>query len=460
MAALAEERSVTTGGARLPKGSFHIVTLGCAKNTVDSEAMAQLLLASGHHRAENPQLADLVIVNTCGFIDAAKQESVDTLLELGDAKRAGQKLIATGCLVERYADELATELPVVDGFLGARNWSALPALVSQLDEARAPGSSLALVHIAPPGELDLEMLARQAAGASAYLKISDGCDQRCAFCAIPAMKGNHVSKPRALLLREVGQLLEQDVQEIVLIGQDTTRYGHDLGEKDGLAALLEQITDTYPALPWIRIMYAYPRHVTERFLQVMRARPRVLPYLDMPLQHTHPWTLARMRRPHRDVDELVGWMRDRVPGLVLRTTFIVGFPGETEEEFEHLLESVRRLRFSRVGAFTYSDEEGTAAYRMADRVPARVKEARRRRLMAVAREITAEENQRLVGQELEVLIEGRPEPGSEWFAGRSYRDAPEVDGLVLVKADDLPVGQRVRVRVERALAYDLLARPA
>jgi ribosomal protein S12 methylthiotransferase len=422
--------------------------------------MEQLLLASGHHRAPDSSSADLLIVNTCGFIESAKQESIDTLLQLGDSKRADQRLIATGCLVERYTTEPAAELPVIDAFVGARNWAALPSVVSQLEEARAPGSSLQLVELAPAGELDLEIATRHVRGASAYLKISDGCDQRCAFCAIPFMKGNHRSKPAELILREVGQLVEQGVREVVLVGQDTTRYGHDLGQRDGLATLLEQITDQYPALPWIRIMYAYPRHVTERFLGVMRERPQVLPYLDMPLQHTHPWTLARMRRPHRDTDDLIAWMRDRVPGLVLRTTFIVGFPGETPEEFTHLQDSVRRLRFDRVGVFEYSDEDGTAAFGMPERVAPAEKHRRRGQLMAAARDITLESNRQLVGQELDVLIEGRPESGSAWFAGRSYRDAPEVDGLVLVKADDLPVGEMVRVKIERALAYDLLARPA
>jgi ribosomal protein S12 methylthiotransferase len=206
-------------------------------------------------------------------------------------------------------------------------------------------------------------------------------------------------------------------------------------------------------------MYAYPRHITEAFLAVMRERRQVLPYIDMPLQHTHPWTLARMRRPHRDTDDLVAWMRDRVPGLVLRTTFIVGFPGETEAEFNYLLESVDRLRFDRVGVFEYSHEEGTAAYGMSDLVPPREKRRRREALMLAARDITVAANRGLVGQQLEVLIEGRPETGSEWYAGRSYRDAPEVDGLVLVKAAALEVGSLVRVKVERALAYDLLARP-
>jgi ribosomal protein S12 methylthiotransferase len=440
--------------------TFHIVSLGCAKNTVDSEAMEQLLLASGHARATDAGSADLLIVNTCGFIESAKQESVDTLLELGDAKRPDQKLIATGCLVERYPRELADELPQIDAFVGARNWSALPRIVSQLEEARAPGSSLQLVELAPSGELDLEIAHRRVSGPSAYLKISDGCDQRCAFCAIPFMKGNHRSKPAELILREVAQLLEQGVREIVLVGQDTTRYGHDLGQRDGLAQLLEQLCDRFPSLPWIRVMYAYPRHITERFLSVMRERDQVLPYIDMPLQHTHPWTLARMRRPHRDTDDLVAWMRDRVPGLVLRTTFIVGFPGETGEEFAHLLESVTRLRFDRVGVFTYSHEEGTAAFGMGDHVSAAEKGRRRARLMAAARDITLASNHRMVGQELEVLVEGRPEDGSAWYAGRSYRDAPEVDGLVLIKAEQLPLGELVRVQIERALAYDLLARPA
>lgn len=441
------------------KRSFHIVSLGCTKNTVDSEAMAQLLLNAGHQRAPSAASADLVVVNTCGFIEAAKQESIDTLLELGGAKRDDQKLVATGCLVERYADELQTELPVVDGFLGARNWASLPSLVAQLDEIRAPGDSLGLVQLAEPGELDLEILQRHATGPSAYVKISDGCDQRCAFCAIPHMKGNHRSKPSELIEREIGQLVAQGIKEVVLVGQDTTRYGHELGQRDGLATLLEHLCERFPELPWLRVMYAYPRHITQRFLDVLRERPQVVPYVDVPLQHTHPWTLARMRRPHRDVDDLIGWMRASVPGLVVRTTFIVGFPGETEAEFAHLLESVERLKFDRVGVFTYSDEEGTASFEMPERVPRRDKVRRQQRLMAAAREVTVAANKAMVGRELDVLIEGQPEPGSEWYAGRSFRDAPEVDGLVLVKAERLTVGEFVRVRIERALAYDLLARP-
>src|SRR4029450_1427043 len=220
--------------------------------------------------------------------------------------------------------------------------------------------------------------------------LSSACAQRCPFCAIPFMKGNHRSKPVELILREIDQLVSQGVQEVVLVGQDTTRYGHDLGQRDWLAPLLELICDRFPSLPWVRVMYTYPRHITERFLQVLRERRQVVSYVDMPLQHSHPWTLARMRRPHRDVDELIGWMRSQVPDLALRTTFIVGFPGETEAEVEQLLETVRRLKFDRVGVFTYSDEEGPASIDMPERIARRVKVQRQERLMAAAREVTSE----------------------------------------------------------------------
>jgi ribosomal protein S12 methylthiotransferase len=434
-----------------------LITLGCAKNQVDSEAMRGLLRRSGHLEVAQSDQADLVVVNTCGFIESAKQESIDTLLELGEAKLPGQKLIATGCLVERYADDLASELVELDGLLGARNWSALPGLVERLDQAE-PGSSLRLVDLAPPGLLDLEMPSRVASGPSAYLKISDGCNQKCAFCAIPGMKGLLRSKSPELVLREIGELVDQGVQEVVLVSQDSTNYGRDLGLADrGLADLLVAITDRYPALPWIRVMYAYPSHVTERLLEVIAERPQVCAYLDMPLQHTHPDVLRRMRRPHRPVEAVVGWLRDRVPNLTLRTTFIVGFPGETKAEFQHLLDSVEQLEFDRVGVFTYSDEDGTAAFALPDRVRTQTKNRRRRLLMEAARRKSLERNQRLVGQLMDVLVEGEGRLGRrKVLLGRSRRDAPEVDGLVFLhgRAD---VGKIVSARVVQALEYDLVA---
>jgi ribosomal protein S12 methylthiotransferase len=435
---------------------FALTTLGCAKNQVDSEAMRALLVQAGHQQVTQPERADLLVVNTCGFIESAKQESIDMLLELGEQKRAGQKLIATGCLVERYADDLAAELPELDGLLGARNWASLPNLVERLSRLQ-PRSSLALVDLAPGGLLDLEMPARVATGPSAYVKISDGCNQKCSFCAIPSMKGLLQSKSPELVLREIGDLVRQGVKEIVLVSQDSTNYGRDLGLKEnGLADLLVAITDSYPELPWIRIMYAYPAHLTDRLLRTMAERPQVCAYLDMPLQHTHPATLRRMRRPHRPVEEVVSWLRESVPELTLRTTFIVGFPGETEAEFQHLLDSVSGLEFDRVGVFTYSDEEGTPSFNLPDRVPPPIKERRRRRVMEVARRRSLVRNRAYVGRTLEVLVEGAGRLGQrEVLVGRSRRDAPEVDGLVFLHGE-AEVGRIVTARVVQALDYDLV----
>jgi ribosomal protein S12 methylthiotransferase len=302
------------------------------------------------------------------------------------------------------------------------------------------------------------MPARVTTGPSAYVKISDGCNQKCAFCAIPGMKGLLRSKSPELILREIGELVEQGVQEIVLVSQDSTNYGRDLGLGDrGLADLLVAITDRQPTLPWVRLMYAYPAHVTERLLAVIAERSQVCSYLDMPLQHTHPDVLRRMRRPHRPVAEVVGWLRERVPNLTLRTTFIVGFPGETEAEFQHLLESVERLEFDRVGVFTYSDEDGTAAFALPDRVRTQTKNRRRKRLMEAAQRKSLERNQRLIGQPVEVLVEGEGRLGRrKVLLGRSRRDAPEVDGLVFLHGR-AQVGQIVRARVVQALEYDLVA---
>ena len=452
---------IAAGGEPAATKQFHLVSLGCAKNTVDSEAIQQLLLGRGYRQVPSQLDAELVIVNTCGFIDAAKQESIDTLLELGQAKRPGQRLLATGCLTERYADELAAEIVELDGIIGARNWAGLPAMADQLavlppEAIRQPGSSLDLMKIAPPGAIDLAMPRRVAQGPSAYVKISDGCNQKCAFCAIPSMKGLLRSKPRELILREVGELLEQGVREVVLIAQDSTNYGRDWGEREGLADLAVAITDAFPGLAWLRVMYAYPSHLTERFLRVMAERPQICRYLDLPLQHTHPDTLRRMRRPHRPVEDLLGWIRGIVPDITIRTTFITGFPGETEAEHEHVKRSIETLGFGRVGVFLYSDEEGTAAFDHPNRVARSVKQRRRHELMQVARAASLRSNRALVGTRLDVLIEGEGElAGRSVRVGRSRRDAPEVDGLVFVEGP-AKLGEIVPVRVTRSLEYDLV----
>jgi ribosomal protein S12 methylthiotransferase len=442
---------------------FALVSLGCAKNTVDSEGIGQLLAAQGYEQIQDSGDADLVVVNTCGFIDTARQESIETLLELGQAKRPGQKLLATGCLTERYADEVAKEIPEIDAIVGARNWQTVPRFATEMTvlppEPRQPGSSLDLMSIAPKGTIDLEMPARVASGPSAYLKISDGCNQKCAFCAIPSMKGLLASKPRELILKETGELLAQGVREVVLVAQDSTNYGRDWGERDGLANLLRAMTDAYPDLPWIRVMYAYPSHVTQSFLEVMAERPQVCKYFDMPLQHTHPDTLRRMRRPHRPVDELIGWIRSVVPNVTVRTTFITGFPGETEAEHKHVVRSIETLGFGRVGVFLYSDEEGTAAFDQPNRIAKSVKMRRRHELMSAARQASHAANEALVGTVQEVLIEGEGElNGRAVRVGRSRRDAPEVDGAVFVDGPGA-VGEILDATVTGALDYDLVGEP-
>jgi ribosomal protein S12 methylthiotransferase len=290
-------------------------------------------------------------------------------------------------------------------------------------------------------------------GASAYIKIADGCRRPCAFCAIPLIKGTAVSRPLALILEEARRLQEGGVRELILIAQDTTDYGHDLGMKDGLATLLEQLTGAVPGIPWIRIMYAYPGYVTDRLIDVIASHPQILPYLDMPLQHAHPDTLSRMRRP-ANVDwvyRTLEKMRLALPGLALRTTFIVGYPGETEAEFQTLLDFTQHLRFDRLGAFQYSFEPGTPAESLGDPLLPEVKQERYDRLMALQQPISLEKNQDLVGSTLPVLVEGR---GDGLALGRSYRDAPEIDGMVIIEGQP-PLGEIVPVRITGAMAYDL-----
>jgi ribosomal protein S12 methylthiotransferase len=457
--------------------TFTVVTLGCTKNVVDSEGIEQVLAGDGRVRVDDPEDADVVVVNTCGFIGAAKQESVDTILRIAASKREGQALIASGCLVERYAAEIAQEIPELDALVGVHRWPEMVSVLDAIAERPRRGTPRVARSIVerldgdprlPPIVIgdgvaprsDLVMPNRVTAGPSAYLKVSDGCDAKCAFCAIPSMKGRMRSKDEDQILREVRELVASGVREIVLVAQDTTAYGRDRGDLHGLPRLLERLAREVPDLPWIRIMYAYPQHVSEELLDTMAAIPQVCSYLDVPLQHTHPAMLRRMRRPHGAVEDLVGRIRARVPGITLRTTFIVGFPGETEEEFETLRRSVETLRFDRVGVFAYSREEGTPAGEMPDQVPDVRKERRRRELMLVAQRVSRELNAAYVGREIQVLVEGRSRrrSGIPKTIARSERDAPEVDGAVII-ADDLPVGVLTRVRVTGAGDYDLEAEP-
>jgi ribosomal protein S12 methylthiotransferase len=375
-------------------------------------------------------------------------------------KRKGQLLIAAGCLTQRYGAEVVRRVPGIDGLLGTRRWMDIVEVVRKLRERPHPEP---LYHLpleavtVGTDERDVPRIALQ--GASAYIKIADGCRRPCAFCAIPLIKGTAVSRPQESILAEARALQDAGVREIVLIAQDTTDYGHDLGIKDGLAGLLEALPAAVPEVDWIRVMYAFPGYVTDRMIATMAAHPQLIPYLDMPLQHADPMVLRAMRRPaNMDwVRRTLGGMREAMPDLALRTTFIVGYPGETEEAFRTLLDFIEEIRFDRVGAFQFSFEPGTNSEPLGDPVPAEVKQERWERLMELQQGISLERNQAQVGRTLDVLIEGQGKvegQGEPIAIGRSYRDAPEIDGVVLIEGD-IPEGELVPVRITGALTYDL-----
>lgn len=421
--------------------------------------MAQLLIRDGYRAVDDPSRAGVLIVNTCGFIGPAKEESLRVLRELAEGKKRNQILIAAGCLTQRYGAEVAEKVPGVDGVLGTRRWMDIVQVVRELRKGPHPEPLYHLPDEAKTvGADERDAMRVSVAGASAYLKIADGCRRPCAFCAIPLIKGTAVSRPLESILEEARRLRDMGVRELILIAQDTTDYGHDLGMKDGLAILLERLTASVPDLEWIRVMYAYPGYVTDRLIDVMASSRQVLPYLDMPLQHAHPKTLYRMRRPSNIdwVYKTLDKMRSRIPNLAIRTTFIVGYPGETEEEFQALYDFVKEIRFDRVGAFQFSFEPGTASEPLGDPVPAEVKAERYARLMELQQGISLQVNQSYVGKTLDVLIEGRDKGIA---IGRSYRDAPEIDGLVFVEGN-AKIGEIVPVKITGAMAYDLTGTPA
>ena len=451
---------------------YYLLSLGCPKNTVDSEGMAALLQQQGYTATSIPEEAQVLIVNTCGFLTSAKEESIAHLQALAELKRPGQLLIAAGCLAQRNPEEIKTRVPGVDGLLGTRRWMEVLRLVETLRRDQRGGRHFAVRELL--GDPDTpQPIARPAhVPPSAYLKISDGCNAPCAFCSIPTFKGKLRSRPLPALVDEAARLVAGGAREIILIAQDTTDYGRDWGEPDSLPQLLNALVNRVPGIHWLRLMYAYPGHVSDTLIEVMAAHPQILHYLDIPLQHGDPRTLRRMRRPsnlemvYRTIEQL----RAAMPDIALRTTFIVGFPGETEEEFQNLLDFVEAIRFDKVGAFTFSPEPGTPAAEMPDQVPEEVKEERWHRLMAVQQRISLERNQEQVGRVLEVLAEERVSgevleemgfPGGKdrvYTLARSYREAPEIDGAVIIPGYLQP-GAFHRVRITGALEYDLIAEP-
>jgi ribosomal protein S12 methylthiotransferase len=432
--------------------TYYLVSLGCAKNTVDSESMAALLDQNGFRAVEKPQQASVMIVNTCGFIAAAREESLSVLQELANGKKNGQILVAAGCLTERSRQLMIDNIEGVDGFIGTRRWMDILDLLSELRKnPRQPRFELPEPATIGKDEKGINRVAIQ--GGSAYLKIADGCRRPCAFCSIPLIKGTIVSRPINLIIKDALQLQEYGTRELILIAQDTTDYGFDLGMKDGLVNLLQKLIPEIPEIPWIRLLYAYPGYVTDRLIDLMANEPKLLHYLDIPLQHASPLLLKNMKRPS-DIEwvyRTIEKMRQAMPDLALRTTFIVGYPGETETEFQKLLDFMEAIKFDHVGAFTFSFEPGTSSEPLGDPIPEEIKQERLGRLMTLQEKISLSKNQAWIGKQMDVLIEGN---GDGISVGRSYRDAPEIDGLVIVESE-IEIGQIYPVQVTGALVHDL-----
>jgi len=440
---------------------FYLESLGCPKNLVDAQGMVRLLEGMGHELVDGERQAQVLVVNTCGFIRDAREESLGELRRLARRKRPDQVLIAAGCLSQLWGERLVDQVPGVDAVLGTRRWSEIDRIVAELEAGRdsptqrQPALVALLGDRLPVGDGDpvhSRSFARQ--GATAYLKIGEGCSAPCGFCTIPRIKGPAVSRPTEAVTADAVELVAYGVQEIILIAQDTTAYGRDRGNRDGLPDLVEAILSATPGLQWLRLMYAYPGHVSERLIATMAGDPRICHYLDLPLQHAHPDVLRRMKRP-ADVSltrRLIAALRAALPDLALRTSLIVGYPGETEAEFQALLDFVGEIRFDRVGAFVYSPEEGTPAAALPNPVPEAVKAERRGRLMALQQGISLESNRAQIGRTLAVLVEGQ---GDGLSVGRSYRDAPEIDGLVLLPGR-VPVGSMVAARITDSMEYDLI----
>ena len=453
---------------------YHLITLGCPKNEVDSDGMEMTLRAANIQATADADDADVLIVNTCGFLEAAKDESIGVLNELASAKRGHQILVAAGCLAQRNSDEILQRAPLVDGLLGTRRWMDVVELVQRIrGQQGANGRPMQRYSLLGDPDVDFALATPRppVVGGSAYIKIADGCNAPCAFCTIPSFKGKLRSRPLEAVVDEAIALVNGGAKELVVVAQDTTDYGRDWGEPNSLPRLLSAICNrTGDALQWVRLMYAYPGHVSDELIEVMATQPKMAHYLDMPLQHGDPQTLRRMRRPSRVemVYDHMEKLRAAMPDIALRTTFIVGYPGETEAEFQGLLDFVEEIEFDKVGAFPFSPEPGTPAALLSEPVPDAVKEERFARLMELQQPISLRRNQAQVGKKLSILVEGEGEMVAEdgrgqstpLLMGRSYRDAPEVDGLVLVPGiSGVPAGEFMEVHINGAMEYDLVGEP-
>lgn len=440
------------------KGTFSFVSLGCPKNLVDSERMLGLLAQDGYVLVPDAKAADLVIINTCGFIDAARQESLGVIREMLDRKKEGglKGVVVAGCLAERQKEMLLEEVPDVDQVVGVYGREEIAKIADRimgdLHEQRT------VFRPAPVQAQDDRARLRITPKHLAYLKVSEGCDRLCTFCAIPYMRGKHITKPIEKVVEEARELVADGVRELNLVAQDMTYYGVDLYGRPRLAELLREL-DQVEGIDWIRVLYNYPNYFTDELYEVLGSSPKVIPYLDMPLQHINDRMLKMMNRRHTraETEAIVGRLRQAVPGLVLRTTFIVGFPGETDAEFEEMLDYVKASKFERLGVFPYSFEPDTPAAKLPNHVAEEVKLERRDRIMAAQQPIAFGFNEGLIGRELDVLIDA-PAPGAKhlWL-GRTFADAPDVDGVTYVRGTGLEPGDLVTCEIVGAQGYDTIA---
>ena len=441
------------------------ISLGCPKNLVDSEVMMGQLKATGYQITADASEADTVVVNTCGFIDAAKKESIEAILEAAKLKSDGKatRLVVAGCLVERYRDELKASLPEVDAFIGTSQINDILAVCDPKRDTR----SLPVIALGNQSATYLydESTPRVLATPShyAFIKIAEGCDRPCAFCFIPQMRGHFRSRRFGSIVAEAHQLAAEGVKELILVAQDSSRYGEDLGRQDALAHLLRELSHT-DGIEWVRVMYTYPTHISDGFLDVLADEPKAVKYLDMPLQHASQNVLKLMKRGgnRASLERLIKRVRDRVPGIAVRTTFITGFPGETEEDFGELLAFVKNVEFDRVGVFTYSDEEGTPAFDLPNKVDPKIAKQRRARLMREQSRISRKKNKARIGERVQVIFEGESNESDLLWQGRMETQAPDIDGCVLI--NDAPEGfapspgELVNVLITEAQQYDLVGR--
>ena len=436
--------------------NIFFVSLGCDKNLVDSEMMITSLRKDGFTITDREEDAEIIVVNTCCFIGDAKEESINTLLEMASYKEDGKcrLLVAAGCLAQRYHEEIRTEIPEVDVIIGTMGYEEMGTTLRDALKEKGVVESIRSIDYLPTPLTDRD---NTSGGSYAYLKIAEGCDKCCTYCIIPKVRGHYRSVPMDNLIKQAQHLTENGVKELILVAQETTLYGTDLYGRKSLPELLEKLSEV-EELRWIRILYCYPEEITDELIDAMKRLPKVCHYLDIPIQHGADTILKKMgRRTDRaQLTRMVGKLRTEIPDIALRTTLITGFPGETEEDFEEMKEFVRQMRFERLGVFTYSQEEDTPAAEMEDQIPEEIKEERRDIIMAMQQEIAFENNELRIGEEMDVMIEGYL-PDDDIYVGRSYMDAPDVDGCVFLSTRwHLETGDYVRARIVQAQGYDLI----